>query len=116
MAKIYVAGKNLPRARSIMELLIQNGHTITFDWVKDIETEKDEDLPQRAIDEREGVKNADILVYLWEDDQESARYEAGMAMGLHKKIIVSGFNKKLFFLGLPEVICVKTDDEILSKI
>lgn len=116
MSKIYVAGKNLERAQSVMDILIEKGHSITFDWVKEIENEKDEELLQKAIDEREGVKNADLLVYLWESDQESARYEAGMAMGLHKPIIVSGFKKKLFFLGLPEVICVKNDEEIISAV
>ena len=37
--KIYVAGKNLERARSMMDLLLKNGHTITFDWITDIENE-----------------------------------------------------------------------------
>lgn len=111
--KIYVAGKNLERARKVMDLLIQNGHTLTFDWVKDIENNKDP--KNKAFIEREAVKDSDALVYLWEDDQESARYEAGMAMGLHKPIIVSGFPKKfLFFLSLPEVISLPTDDQILS--
>ncbi len=99
-----------------MEMLVQNGHIITFDWLTGIENEKDEELIQKAINEREGVKKADILVYLWESDQESARYEAGMAMGLHKPIIVSGFRKKLFFLGLPEVISVKDDNEIITAL
>lgn len=112
MAKIYVAGKNLERARFVMDTLIENGHFIIFDWVKDIKNEKDPF--QKARDEREAVKQADILVYLWESDQESARYEAGMAMGLHKPIIVSGFKNKLFFLSLPEVINVLDDSEIIS--
>ncbi len=95
-----------------MDTLIENGHFIIFDWVKDIKNEKDPF--QKARDEREAVKQADILVYLWESDQESARYEAGMAMGLHKPIIVSGFKNKLFFLSLPEVINVLDDSEIIS--
>ncbi len=112
MSKIYVAGKNLERARAVMDMLIENGHSITFDWVKDI---KNNNNPaQKAVCEREAVKNADVLVYLWEPDQESARYEAGMAMGLHKPIIVSGFNKTPFFTSLPEVISVSSDVEIIS--
>ncbi len=109
--KIYVAGKNLERAQKVMDNLKENGHEITFDWITGIENEKDP--PQKAREEREAVKESDLLVYLWEDDQESARYEAGMAMGLHKPIIVSGFNKKLFFLSLPEVISVSSDNEII---
>ncbi len=112
MAKIYVAGKNLERARAVMDMLTKNGHSITFDWVKDIEN--NENPAQKAIDEREAVKNSDILIYLWESDQESARYETGMAMGLHKLIIVSGFRKKHpFFTSLPEITSVSNDNEIL---
>ena len=44
------------------------------------------------------------------------RAQAGMAMGLNKLIIVSGFTKKLFFLSLPEITCVKNDDEILAAL
>ena len=113
--KIYVAGKNLERARSMMDLLLKNGHTITFDWITDIENEINP--TQKARDERKAVKQADVLVYLWEGDQESARYEAGMAMGLNKPIIVSGFPKKnSFFLSLPEIISVSSDDEILASL
>ena len=116
MANIYVAGKNLTRARAVMDMLVENGHSVTFDWITGIENEKDEELPQRASDERKAVQECDVLVYLWESDQESARYEAGMAMGLNKLIIVSGFTKKLFFLSLPEITCVKNDDEILAAL
>jgi len=115
MSKIYVAGKNLERARAMMDILLENGHSITFDWLKDIENEQDP--IKKAFDEREAVKQADILVYLWESDQESARYEAGMAMALHKPIIVSGFPKKhRFFLSLPEVVSVSSDDEIIAAL
>lgn len=114
MSKIYVAGKDLERAQSVMDMLKQNGHTITFDWVTGIKDEKDEELPQRALDEREAVQQSDLLVYLWESDQESARYEVGMAMGLNKPIVVSGFKNKLFFLSLPEVTCVENDEDIIS--
>lgn len=114
MLKIYVAGKNLERAQSVIDSLKENGYIITFDWIKDIENE--EDSLQKARDEREAVKIADVLVYLWESDQESARYEAGIAMAFHKPIIVSGYKKKPFFLALPEVISVTTDDKILPEL
>ena len=116
MANIYVAGKNLERAKSVMDMLIANGHTIAFDWVAGIPDEQEKDFPERARIERSAVQNCEILVYLWESDQESARYEAGMAMGLNKRIIVSGFKKKLFFLSLPEVVSVGGDNEILGAL
>lgn len=112
MAKIYVAGKNLERARAVMNMLVDNGHEITFDWVKDIKNS--ENSAQKAKDEREAIKNAEVLVYLWESNQESARYEAGMAMGLHKPIIISGFKNSPFFTSLPEVISISSDSDIIS--
>lgn len=116
MSNIYVAGKNLARARSVMDNLIANGHVITFDWITGIENETEADFPSRAKIERLAVQQSELLVYLWESDQESARYEAGMAMGLNKPIIVSGFKKKRFFLSLPEVICVEEDNQILEAV
>ncbi len=115
MLKIYVAGKNLERAQAVMDTLKDSGYIITFDWIKDIHDEKDP--IQKARDERDAVISSDVLVYLWEGDQESARYETGMAMGLHKPIIVSGYTKKVpFFLSLPEVIRVSNDEEILAEL
>ena len=112
MTKIYVAGKNLERAHRVMCMLRDNGHTITFDWLIGIENKFEQNV-EKAIQELEAIRDCDILVYLWEEDQESARYEAGMAMGLGKKIIVSG-NHKSFFLLLPGISSVSEDNQILS--
>lgn len=110
--KIYVAGNNLERARKVMDTLVDKGHTITFDWVADIENNSNP--AEKVIIEREAVKEADVLVLLWAMDQESARYETGMAMGLHKPIIVSGFTKNgKWFTLLPEVISVDNDEDII---
>ena len=114
MAKIYVAGKNIERAQKMMNTLRENGHVVIFDWITDITNEKDP--LQKAKDEREAVKQSEVLVYLYESDQESARYEVGMAMGLHKPIIVSNPRKNAFFLSLPEIISVENDTKILSAL
>jgi len=115
MAKIYVASNEVARAKKVMELLIAAGHRITFDWTIDIETESEQDKIGKPFKEREVVVDCDVLVYLWKDNQESARFEAGMAMGLRKKIIAVTDHKAWFF-ALPEVIQVASDDEILSHI
>jgi len=112
MAKIYVAGKQLDRARSIMNILRTHGHEITYDWATDYSEDESE---QRVRDELNGVRDADILVYLWESNQESARYEAGMAMGLGKKIIVSN-GPNSFFFKLPGIYRVDSDDKIIAEI
>src|SRR5665647_3948630 len=59
MAKIYVAGYDLKRSERVMNLLRERGHTITYDWVTDY---SEDDETQKAFDEREGVRDADILV------------------------------------------------------
>ena len=112
MAKIYVAGNDLKRARNVMDNLIKYGHLITYDWVA---TFDEGPTKKKAIDEANAVRQSDILVYLWAIDQESARYEAGMAMGLEKIIIVSG-RTDAFFFQLPNIYCVHFDDEIVSII
>ncbi len=112
MAKIYLAGKDMDRARVVMDALRDSGHTITYNWIVSIVEGPSKEI---AILEAEGVRGADLLVYLWESDQESARYEAGMAMGLQKPIIVSGKNDAFFF-QLPDIYCVENDEEILKKI
>lgn len=116
--KIYVAGKNISRAISVMDRLRDAGHAITYDWATDFDNAEklDEEQTQKlAIDERIGVKDADLLVYLWESDQESARYEAGMAMGLGKPVVVVAQHDSLFF-HLPEIQKVSSDEQIVSAI
>jgi hypothetical protein len=110
--RIYVAGKNMERARPVMDALIVDGHEIAYDWITNMPGGPTKD---KAIAEWEAVRSSDLLVYLWESDQESARYEAGMAMGLELPIIVSG-NSKAFFFQIPKVHCVESDSLILGKV
>lgn len=112
MAKIYVAGKNMDRAEAVMKELVAGGHTITYDWVSQFTSGP---TAEKSLAEANAVRESDILVYLWEIDQESARYEAGMAMGLEKKIVVSG-KSDAFFFQLPFIYCVENDKSILKKV
>ncbi|MBI2063725.1 MAG: hypothetical protein HYT65_01895 [Candidatus Yanofskybacteria bacterium] len=112
MAKIYVAGKNLARARLLMDMLRGRGHEITYDWATSFSAENPN---EKAVEELEAVRKADMVIYLWEFDQESARYEAGMAMGLGKPIIVSG-GPNSFFFKLPDVYCVERDNQIMEVV
>jgi len=111
--KIYVAGKDLERARQVMEQLKNAGHYITYDWVAHINDRSN--MTQKAIDERQAIIDCDALVYLWEEDQESARYEAGMAMGLNKKVVVSGKDNAHFFT-LPNVVVANSDDDVVDAL
>lgn len=100
------------RAQAVMKDLIAGGHSITYDWVSQMPTGP---TAEKALNEANAVREADILVYLWETNQESARYEAGMAMGLEKKIVVSG-NSDAFFFQLPNIHCLESDKDILQKV
>jgi nucleoside 2-deoxyribosyltransferase len=115
MVQVYVAGKNMERAKSVMDAIRQNGDSVIFDWLIDLKEETDISNIDKAFKEREGVRNCDILIYLWESDQESARYEAGMAMGLGKPIIICRKHKSFFF-NFPEIITVGEDSEIIPAI
>jgi hypothetical protein len=112
MSKVYVAGKDIARAGAVMDAVRTAGHEITYDWATDY---SEENPRAKAEAERDGVESADMLVYLWESDQESARYEAGMAMGQRKPVVVSG-NTEAFFFGLADVHPVGSDDEIVSRL
>ncbi len=101
----------MERTKRVMDFLTQDGHVIVYDWVAKFD---EGPTKQKAIDEAEAIRSADLLVYLWAKDQESARYEAGMAMGLEKPVIVSG-KSDAFFFQLPNVHCVNSDNEIVSK-
>ncbi len=115
MAKIYVASNEVDRAKKVMRELVEAGHTITFDWTTDIGPEEQEEKPIKALKEREAVRDCDVLVYLWKDNQESARFEAGMAMGLRKKVVAVTDHMAWFF-SLPEVIQISSDDLIVETV
>lgn len=110
--KIYVAGNDLIRARSMMDTLKECGHVITYDWAEVIKTGPSK---EKAIAEAQAVRDCDLLIFLWADNQESARYEAGMAMGLEKPVVVSG-KSDAFFFQLPNVHPVASDDLIPEKV
>jgi hypothetical protein len=112
LMKIYVAGKDIPRAQSVMDALIADGHVITYNWIATLDRGPTKEV---ADTEAEAVRTSDLVVYLWESNQESARYEAGMAMGLKIPIVVSG-NSAPFFFQLDTVYCVESDDLISQKV
>ncbi len=110
--KIYVAGKDLTHSRRVMDTLIAAGHAIIYDWVALID---EGPTKEKAVLEAQAVRDCDLLVYLWEPTQESARYEAGMAMGLGKPVVVSG-KTDAFFFQLDNVHPVDSDELIVGKI
>ena len=112
--KTYVAGKKIPRAKEVIKMIRSAGREITFDWAENF-NDNEENWPEDALKEKEGIRKCDIFVYLWCEDAKSARYEAGMAMGLSKPVIVSEAPDS-FFYHLPNVIRIASDAEILNTI
>jgi len=110
--KIYVASKNILRARKVMEIIQKSGYEITFDWATDYHEDNWDEYAQK---EREGIQKCDIFIYLWCEDAKSARYEAGMAMGLNK-IVIASEAPDSFFYHLPNVVRIFSDLEIIDTI
>ena len=109
---IYCAGKDLSRANRVATMLESAGYTIPCDWFRNYRDDQSRFSP---MDEKRAIAEADVLVYLWEPDQESARYEVGMAMALDKPIIVV-HNEQPWFLTLPHVVVVRDDSEIIGAL
>ena len=112
MVRIYIASNRSARARKVMDALRSNGHEIVYDWTENYD---EHDSAQKAIAERDAIRRADLLVLLWHPDAESARFEAGMAMGLGKQVIVAGAPDS-FFYNLPDITRVSADDEVVNAV
>jgi hypothetical protein len=109
---VFVSGKGRKRARRMMDALTVSGVRIAYDWTDEKRGESD---PELAAELHAAVCGASVVVYLWEADQESARYEAGMAMGLGIPLVVVGGPVSLFF-GLPNVIRVDSDADVSAAL
>lgn len=105
---IYVAGKDRRRAQAAAASLIEAGHRIQCRWWEDA-------FRYTPAEERDFISDSDALVYLWEGDQESARYEAGMAMALGKPIVVVHRDPQ-WFLTLPNVVSCSDDVHVVNAL
>lgn len=112
MKVIYLAGKNLDRANRVAKILEDSGYSIPCNWYYNY---KDDETNFGPEDEVQAIRTADVLVYLWESDQESARYEVGMAIALGKLVVVVHDTPK-WFLQLPNVHAVSRDEDIIKAL
>jgi hypothetical protein len=68
--------------RAVYESLRREGHEVTYDWTNDV------DPGLAAKLDAEGVEKCDVLILLpYALGKGGAWFEAGMAYGLHKRII-----------------------------
>jgi hypothetical protein len=108
-------------ARFLMNILESNHHTITFDWTKGYDnwdSYSAEECSKEAVADIEGVKNADVLVYLLGDSLSTGCcHESGAALASGVPIIVYdiGARNYGFFLGYhPNVRYTKCLYELLD--
>lgn len=94
--KIYVASKfsNWRAVRDLYSSLRADGWEITQDWTLDAErffvgglVETDDVLSQAALDDMSGVISADVVV-LWLPAARGGHVELGMALALHKPVVI----------------------------
>lgn len=132
--KIYVAGKtqDVEKVRTIMRIVKRLGHEITHDWTVKLDqamldrqrvemTETGRELQERemAIADREGVRDADVLLIVSSEHAlVGALIEAGMALGLGKQVIMVKAPMESFpssvFWHLPEILLATTNEDSIA--
>jgi hypothetical protein len=124
--RIYVAASSeeLNRAKGVMERLERLGHTVTKDWVIEVEqvgtaNPRDATADQRAAwaqEDLDGVAQADLVWLLMPTGHSvGAFWEAGYAQAMHKRLIVSGDHQRSIFPATAHR-CFDTDEEALKYI
>lgn len=114
--KFYVAGKWQDREyiKSIMEHLKKLGHEITCDWTthsfdsKTGVTGTKEDIENFALEDIQGVKEADICIFLFGQEYvyRGALVELGLAIA---------FNKEIFIIGNKQDDCIFANLSYIKK-
>jgi nucleoside 2-deoxyribosyltransferase len=116
--KIYLAAPwiHKEQARAAAEQIEAAGHTITKRWWEHREvpgyltadTTHDDELVQQAVEDVEGVFNADAFVVLTTAPSEGKSVETGLALAWGMPIIVVGQKTNLFHYLLNEALVVET--------
>lgn len=106
--RVYVASKfeNTLAVQVMHQVLREAGHEITHDWtVEDLAAENDVNLAlECAIDDVEGVENADAVVLLMHPNMKGAWVEVGIALARFIPIIIVGGPRfECIFERLPSV-------------
>lgn len=126
MASVYVVGKfeEAKLVKAVIDLLEQEGHRVTHDWTDEsVEglrgTEVTDVLQCAAIEDIQGVKNADAVITLHHDKLKGGNFEMGAALALDKPVIVVGGHQGLdqpIFYWHPDVFHVPHIDGALAML
>lgn len=123
--KIYIAGKFEAREeiRGLMNIVEANGHTITHDWTKEtLEGKTPEEhspyLQKCALQDFDGVYDAETLILIPNKDGSGMFTEMGVAIALFMPIFVVGFDpaihKANIFYNLPHIAKVDTIEQVIE--
>ncbi len=121
--RMYVASRfrNYRAVREAIDVLMANGHSITFDWTRTKEFDKQGDLaidpevdltPHEkvtyAFADKRGCEEADAILLLWDEDMGGAYIEVGMGIANGAQIYVVGCERFTIFWALPNVHMFKS--------
>lgn len=90
---IFVAGPGglLHTVRDVIEQVRADGHHV-YDWTSSPgwEDPNRKNLSQEAINDARAIESADAILWVWREDWPSlgASYEAGLARGLGKPVVI----------------------------
>lgn len=117
--EIFVAGYDPRRAKAAIQTIERRGGAVALDWTDgpfdQPYRERPDWVAQTAALLASAIARADVFVLLWQPgNMESARWEAGMAVGMGKPVFVSG-DVDLFYAYLPNVRVLPSDDAAISE-
>jgi hypothetical protein len=124
--RIYVASsvRNFEQVREFQELLISQGHTVTYDWTRaapdevwlsgGVEADPVKMKEQARLD-KEGVIFSDYVVVLDHERNYGTLIEIGMALASSVPVVIVGTPKRnSVFWYLDDVHFVSDDAELLD--
>jgi nucleoside 2-deoxyribosyltransferase len=102
--RLYIAAPwtHKPDAAAAATRAIARGHSITKPWWLHRETRDEEELMQQAVEDINGVQDADAFILLNLEKSEGKAVETGLALAAGIRIIVVGAPSNLFH-HLPHV-------------
>lgn len=120
--KFFVSGKVgvENNAKSAMKTLQDAGHQITFDWTT-IEHLKPYDKNasasrEAAVQESQGIKNADVLILITHNKGIGMYIELGIAIGIGIPIrIITNVESRSMFFHHPLIKKVNNIDEVIKE-
>lgn len=118
--RIYLAGKFEEHAviKVYADELRDLGHVISYPWFELHTKPGIPDLTQEAIEDTEGVKSADAIIFIFEKDlpYSGAMTELGMALAWDKEVFIVGHGgDRNIFTKHPNVHHIETWKECYAR-